>query len=349
MSRMTRRQWVTSVAVAGGLKSFAQSTVPFERIDTHTHIHRISPPLFKSVKTDSVRCLSICVSREIGDEPSALPEMIRGTIEVHRATGGRIAWATAFDARGFEKANFADTANTGLRQSFDQGAIAVKIWKNIGMGIRGKSGTYLLPDHPALAPVFEFIQKSGKTLIAHIAEPDGAWLPLDNKNPEIGYYGKHPEWSMYGRAGVPPKDTILQARDRMLEQHPKLRVVGCHLGSDEEHWGRLAKRLDRYPNFAVDMAARLRYFVRGDHDEARQFLTKYQDRVLYGTDFTLPPSDDAQAARQLHETHEWDWKFLSTRDELTYRGQSTRGLGLPEGVLKKIFRENAVRWLPGIA
>jgi hypothetical protein len=344
-----RRQWIASLAAAAALKSSAASVVPFERIDTHTHIHRISPPLFEALEKDRMRCLSICVSREIGEEPSALAEMIRGTIEVHRATGGRIAWATAFDARGFERRSFVDDATAGLRHSFDQGAIAVKIWKNIGMGIRGKSGAYLLPDHPALSPVFELIQKSGKTLIAHLAEPDGAWLPLDNHNAEIGYYSKHPEWSMYGRAGVPAKETILEARDHLLERHPKLRVVGCHLGSDEEHWNRLAKRLDTYPNFAVDVAARVRYFVRGNHEEARQFLTKYQDRILYGTDFTLPFAEDAQAEGQLHQTHEWDWKFFSTRDQLTFRNQSVRGLGLPEGAVRKIFLENAMRWLPGIA
>jgi predicted TIM-barrel fold metal-dependent hydrolase len=347
--RPTRRQCFASLAAAATLKSSDEFGVPFERIDTHTHIHRISPPLLEGLAKDGVRCLSICVSREIGTEPSALAEMIRGTIEVHRNSGGRIAWATAFDGRGFESPSFAEEATAGLRHSFDQGAIAVKIWKNIGMGIRGKSGAYLLPDDPALSPVFEFISKSGKTLIAHIAEPDGAWQPLDEHNAEVSYYSKHPEWHMHGRAGVPPKEAILKARDHVLRRHPKLRVIGCHLGSDEEHWGRLAKRLDAYPNFAVDLAARVRYFVRGDHEEARQFLTKYQDRILYGTDFTLPSAEDAQAEAQLHKTHEWDWKFLSTGEQLTFRNEPVRGLGLPEGVLRKIFRENAIRWLRGIA
>jgi hypothetical protein len=33
---------------------------------------------------------------------------------------------------------------------------------------------------------------------------------------------------------------------------------------------------------------------------------------------------------------------------MEYDGKPTRGLDLPEGVLRKLFRENAVRWLPGI-
>ena len=346
---MTRRQLFASLPAAAALKAWRVSAVSLERIDTHTHIHRAAPELFAALEKEQWRCLSICVSRGIGGEASDLDEMIRGTAEVHRLTNGRIAWATAFDARGFEGRDFASHAIAGLRRSFDQGAIAVKIWKNIGMGIRAKSGAYLLPDNPALTPVFEAIQQAGKTLIAHLAEPDGAWLPLDRNNSEIGYYSKHPEWHMYGREGIPSKEAILQARDHLLELHPKLRVVGCHLGSDEEHWDRLAKRLDTYSNFAVDVAARVRYFVRGDHEQARQFLMKYQDRVLYGTDFTLESGDDAKATQELQKTHDWDWKFFATQETLAFHGNPVRGLGLPETVVQKIFRENAVRWLPGIA
>jgi len=348
-ARMTRRQWLASLPAVASLKGGQSAAPPFERIDTHTHIHRNAPALFAALENGRWRCLSICVSRAIGEEPSDLEEMIRGTAEVHRVTKGRIAWATAFDARGFENSDFAGRVITGLHQSFDRGAIAVKIWKNIGMGIRSKSGEYLLPDNAALTPVFDAIQTADKTLIAHLAEPDGAWLPLDKTNPEIAYYSHHPEWHMYGRRGVPAKEAILAARDRILERHPKLRLVGCHLGSDEEHWDRLAKRLDRYPNFAVDVAARVRYFVRGDHEQARQFLMKYQDRVLYATDFTLPSGQDAGAAQELQETHDRDWKFFAGKDTLTYRDRQTQGLGLPDKVVHKIFRDNAVRWLPGIA
>lgn len=345
---MTRRQWLASLPAVASLKGSQSPAPPFERIDTHTHVHRSAPALFAMLEKERWRCLSICVSRAIGGETSDLAEMIRGSAQVHRATNGRIAWATAFDARGFENRDFASHAIAGLQESFRQEAIAVKIWKNIGMGIRAKSGEYLLPDHAALAPVFDAVQKAGKTLIAHLAEPDGAWLPLDKNNPEIGYYSHHPEWHMYGRPGVPAKEAILAARDHILERHPKLRVVGCHLGSDEEHWDRLAKRLDEYPNFAVDVAARVRYFVRGDHEQARQFLMKYQDRVLYATDFTLPSGEDATAAEELQQTHDRDWKFFATTDKLAYRDRQTPGLGLPDKVVHKIFRDNAVRWLPGI-
>ena len=175
-------------------------------------------------------------------------------MKVQRDSGGKLAWASTFDARAFESPGFADRAIHRIRQSFDDGAVAVKIWKNIGMSIKSKTGAYLLPDNPALLSIYEAIQKAGKTLIAHLAEPDGAWLPLDARNPEITYYSNNPQWHMYGKAGAPVKESILTARDRVLARYPKLRVVGCHLGSDEDNLKRQAKRLDAYPNFAVDTA-----------------------------------------------------------------------------------------------
>lgn len=152
---------------------------------------------------------------------------------------------------------------------------------------------------------------------------------------------------MYNKPGVPSKEAILAARDHILERYPKLRLVGCHLGSDEEHWVRLAQRLDRYPNFAVDTAARVRYFILGDHDKAREFLIRYQDRVLYATDSTLR-AGDAEFAGRLRQVHEQDWKFFATRETIQFRGKPYQGLGLPEAVVRKLFHGNAQRWLPDI-
>jgi len=124
--------------------------------------------------------------------------------------------------------------------------------------------------------------------------------------------------------------------------------VGCHLGSDEDDLGRLAKRLDTFSNFAVDTAARVRYFARGDRELVRQFLTRYQDRILYATDFSIREAEPAAAARSLQVIHDRDWAFFAGADAMEYDGKPTRGLGLSEEVLRKLFRENALRWLPGI-
>lgn len=135
---------------------------------------------------------------------------------------------------------------------------------------------------------------------------------------------------------LPSKSAILEARDRMIARHRRLRVIGCHLGSNEDDLTQLAKRLDAHANFAVDVASRVRFLARMDADTVRQFITKYQDRMIYATDFVLGQGDDGKAAKSLLSVHEREWNYFSGT------------LGLPEAILRKIFRENAVRWIPGI-
>jgi predicted TIM-barrel fold metal-dependent hydrolase len=345
----TRREVLRLIppAILAG-SACARANPEFTRIDTHVHIHRDAPALLSAIKEANWRGLDIVVCPASGTEIFDLEEKLRATAKVSRDSVGALAWASTFDARGFEDPEFPERTIARLRQSFADGAIAVKIWKNIGMSIKGKSGAYLLPDDRALLPVYEAILKEGKTLVAHLAEPDGAWLPLDAKNPELRYYSANPQWHLYGKTGAAVKEDILKARDRVLASMPKLRVVGCHLGSDEDNLNNLAKRLDAFPNFAVDTAARIRYFARGDRELVRQFLIRYQDRILYATDFVLREAEPAAAARSLQIVHDRDWAFFSGADEMQHDGKPTRGLGLPEGVLRKLFRENALRWLPGI-
>ena len=154
---------------------------------------------------------------------------------------------------------------------------------------------------------------------------------------------------MYTKPDHPSKQAILQARDRLLEKNPKLRVVGAHLGSMETNVDDIARRFDRYPNFAVDMAARIPYFMLQPREKVRAFLLKYQDRVLYGTDLVVSPrakTEDTLA--EFRETFARDWKFFSTSENVEYMGHTYEGLALPQPVLKKLFHDNALRWFPGL-
>jgi hypothetical protein len=72
--------------------------------------------------------------------------------------------------------------------------------------------------------------------------------------------------------------------------------------------------------------------------KVRDFLNRYQDRVLYATDMGIVPGQDAASGMQAWiKQIEADWAYFSKPD----------GLGLAEPVLRKIFHENAVKWVPG--
>jgi predicted TIM-barrel fold metal-dependent hydrolase len=154
---------------------------------------------------------------------------------------------------------------------------------------------------------------------------------------------------MFLQSDHPRKATIIQARDHMLEQNPELRVVGAHLGSLELDLDRLGRRFDRYPNFAVDVAARTIYLAIEPRDKVRQFLIKYQDRILYGTDLALYGQQSAAAAeKSWARQYAADWAFFSSNGTISYDGREVEGLGLPAQVLRKLYHENAIHWIHGI-
>jgi predicted TIM-barrel fold metal-dependent hydrolase len=222
------------------------------------------------------------------------------------------------------------------------------------MELKSKAGKYLMPDDPVFEPIFDHIEAQNKTLYAHIAEPMAAWLPLDPSNPDSGFYAEKTQrfWYMYGHPDRPSKAAILAARDHMLQRHPNLRVVGCHLGSMEEDVDDIAKRLDLYPNFVVDTAARVDDLMLQPREKVRAFLIKYQDRVLYGSDLELVP-ELGKPAEQLpdwEEAYAREWTYYATADTITTNeGRTVQGLALPESVLRKIYHDNAVKWVPGFA
>jgi hypothetical protein len=83
--------------------------------------------------------------------------------------------------------------------------------------------------------------------------------------------------------------------------------------------------------------------------KVRAFLIKYQDRILYGTDLdAMPDADAAKAVKNWNDTYRRDWIFFSSDRMVEYLGHSYQGLALPEPVLRRIFHDNAVHWLPGI-
>jgi hypothetical protein len=53
-------------------------------------------------------------------------------------------------------------------------------------------------------------------------------------------------------------------------------------------------------------------------------------------------------ARKLEERYARDWAYFATAQEVEDEGHAVTGLALPPPVLRKLFRENAVRWVPGI-
>jgi predicted TIM-barrel fold metal-dependent hydrolase len=156
---------------------------------------------------------------------------------------------------------------------------------------------------------------------------------------------------MYLHPEYPAYEEHIQAVERVLSRHPRLRYVGSHLASLEWSVVELAKRLDQFPNLAVDLAARVDDLQLLDATAVREFLVKYQDRVLYATDLEISEGQDPRAVcARLHARWTEDWKYFATSEETRVGSteKKVRGLALPGAVLEKIYRANAMTWYPGI-
>jgi hypothetical protein len=327
------------------LKAFAA----MRPIDVHVHVFKTHPQFQALLEGLNLKLLNILVVDDTLSYRKQLEPQIKEALALVRSSRGHIALCTTFDPYKFNDPNFdADTIRQ-LDQDFAQGAVAVKIWKNIGMEIKDRDGKFVMPDDPKFAPIYQDIARHGKTLMAHLAEPDVAWGPPDRSDPSWSYYQENPQWFLYNKPGFPSKQEILKARDHVLAENPDLRMVGVHLGSMEKNLDDIASHLDRYPNFAVDTAARMEYLMIAPPEKVRAFLIKYQDRVLYGTDLDLIATADVQESlKEWQATYVRDWKFLATDETFEPEGRTVHGLKLPEAVLQKIFRNNAVHWIPGL-
>lgn len=320
-----------------------------EPIDTHTHVTKGDRAFYAMLDRVQMHILDIILVDDHDPYRKDLNSEREDAEAVVRASHGRATLCTTFDPFQFSRGAFAASAIQGLNHDFANGAVAVKIWKNIGMELKDSDGRYIFADDPKFQLIYRDIEAHNRTLIAHQAEPDEAWGPPNPTGIDYPYYKEHPTWYMYGKPGVPSKKQILDARDHLLAQNPKLRVVGAHLGSMEDDLNGLAERLDRYPNFAVDTAARVVHLVVMPGDKVRAFILKYQDRIIYGTDLGFSKDEnESDSISEWQDQYARDWRYFSTRDTFEYDGHKTQGLGLPPDVLRKLYHANAVHWFPGI-
>jgi hypothetical protein len=327
----------------------AEDFASMDKIDVHVHINTPDSALIDQAGADHFRLLTINV-----DYPDFPPiaEQARIARELVARNPSVLAYAATFSMNGWDEVNWQPRVIQELEAAFAGGAVAVKVWKNIGMSFRDASGRLVMIDDPKFDPVFEFIRERHKILIGHQGEPRNCWLPLAEMtvNNDKEYFREHPQYHMYLHPEMPSYEQQMAARDRMLDRNPHLNFDGAHMASLEWSVDKLAAFLDRHPNSVVDLAARMgqvQFQSNQDLAKVRRFFIRYQARLLYGTDLSQESGADPQEVRRdAHATWLRDWQYLTT--SLSFRvpelDAPVHGLNLPESVVRKIYSGNAERW-----
>ncbi len=323
-----------------------------KKYDTHVHVYTPEATFIKQAQQDNFHLLDINGYLFPGSPPIEDQQAL--AVKHVKEFPKQIDYATTISVKNFNADNWQKETIDYLKKSFSQGAIGVKVWKNIGMELKDKQGKFVMIDNPKFDPVFDYIAKNKITLLSHQGEPKDCWLPLDQMTVEGNkrYYTKNPQYHMYLHPEYPSYEDQMKARDHMLEKHPDLKVVSVHLASLEWSVDEIAKRLDKYPNLAVDIAARIAHLQHQavtDWQKVHDFFIKYQDRILYGSDITTTNNNNPTGIQQnTHNAWLRDWKFFVTEEKLSNSNNiEFKGLRLPRAVVDKLYCKNAEKWLPG--
>jgi predicted TIM-barrel fold metal-dependent hydrolase len=239
-----------------------------------------------------------------------------------------------------------------IERAHKAGARGIKVLKTLGLYLREnvKTGKLVHVDDPRFDPMWEAAGALKMPVAMHTSDPEAFFLPIDRFNERFEELNAHPDWSFYGK-DFPSNRELQEARQRLIERHPNTQFVCLHV-ADSENLEQVSKWMDRRPNMHVEIGARIGELGRQPRT-ARKFFDKYQDRILFGTDAT---PRGYQYPQQLFgdALYEIYYRFLETEDEyfdyapakVPPQGRwRIDGLGLPDAILRKVYRENAARLL----
>ena len=272
-------------------------------------------------------------------------------LERWQSSSARIVTFATLDYEGWATDRaFGETEARRLRDSAARGARGLKVWKTLGLRARDDAGRRVAIDDPRLDPLWSAAGELDLPILIHIADPFAFFEPLDETNERWEELRAHPDWHFWptrppGRPeapGFPPFDELLGAFEGLVGRHPRTTFVGAHMASASEDLALVGRLLDEYPNLNVDIAARLAELGRQPYS-TRALMLRHPDRILFGLDEPAEPS--------LYRLH---YRFLETFDEsFDYSNRPVppqgrwqiHGIGLPDDVLRKVYRDNARRIL----
>ena len=304
-------------------------------IDYHNHLDSMEP-------ADVLRIMDACGVERCVNITMQVGEAAHAILDKYHAASNRFNSIGWMDWTGVERSDFVEVTKRRLQALVDHGAIGIKFWKDFGLTLRDADGKLLRIDDERFAPIFDFCGELGLPVMFHTADPTAFFFPIDRFNERYEELAAHPDWGFYGVEVT--KRELLEARNRVIARHPKITFVGAHCAESSEDLGFLKQTMDSLPNLMLDISARTAELGRQPYT-AREFLIQYADRILFGTDL-LPDIT-------MYRLH---YRFLETADEyFDYPSHASRqgrwnvcGLHLPEDVLRKMYRENALKLLPAL-
>ena len=235
---------------------------------------------------------------------------------------------------------FGQRAARQLEADIKAGALGLKIFKQLGLRYRKADGTRLKLDDPELDPIWDTCGRLGVPVLIHTAEPQEFFEPIDYANERWLELALYPD-RRYPAGQFPRFEELVAERDRMFKKHPNTRFIAAHFAYHGNDLARMGKLFDDMPNVYTEVGAILAELGRQPR-AAHDFFLEYQDRILFGKDSFQP------------DEYPYYWRVFETDDEYFdyYRDYHAfwklYGMALPDGVLRKLYYQNALKIVPGL-
>jgi uncharacterized protein len=250
---------------------------------------------------------------------------------------GRFMVFTQMDWSKIDDPQFSAKMVQQLDDAVRRGARGLKVLKDLGLGVRDKTGKLVTIDDERIDPVWEECGRLGIPVAIHSTDPEAFFTPTDKHNERYEELMRNPTWSFYG-ADFPSKEKLLEERNHVFAKHPHTKFVALHVANWPENLDAVSAWLKKYPNMSVEFGAREAELGRQPR-RARQFFMEFQDRIMFGT--------DSEPDARMYANY---FRWLETADEYFdywgYPGQGRweiYGMDLPDSVLEKVYHKNAER------
>ncbi len=312
----------------------------FPFIDIHAHQFR-APTLSDVVLDSLIREMDgLNMAIMVNLSGGSGSQLLGSVKNMNGAFPGRFAQFANISFEGIDDPDWGARTAAQLEEDVGNGAVGLKIYKSLGMQVLDASGKRVPADDPRIDPVWAKCGELGIPVLIHTADPAAFWDKQDRLNERWFELKERPR--RIRRPGeYPPFETIIGEQHNMFRKHPETNFISAHLswlGNDLDALGRL---FDELPNVHSETGAVLAELGRQPR-KAKEFLTKYKDRILFGKDSWAP--DEYRVYLRTFETEDEYFDYYRKRHAFW----KLYGLGLSDDVLKHLYYKNALRLVPGL-
>jgi len=245
-----------------------------------------------------------------------------------------------FDYTGYDKPGFETSSVRELVRCYKMGAKGVGELGDKGLGelySKPTPGKGLHLTDPRMKPLLNKCAELNMPVNIHIADPIWMYQKMDSTNDGLmnGY-----AWRVdLTKPGILGFDELIQSLETTVKMYPKTTFIACHYANLTHDLNRLGVLLKKYPNLYADISARLAETATVPK-YVSQFMTQYQDKLLFGTDNFPEPA-----------MYELYFRTLETADEHYYAVDMLNyhwplyGFHLDDTVLAKLYHDNAFKLL----